>query len=100
ETDRQRAARAVVHHDLLGELFAELGPENARDRIGRAAGSLRDDEPDRPVRVPRRRPGRNVADKQRQGESKHAPYALASCRRSWPKLQWSRPSAQGVTVLA
>jgi hypothetical protein len=69
EADRQGAARAVVDHDLLAELFAELRAENARDGIGRAAGSLRDDEPDRPIRVLRRRAGRNHASEQGQSES-------------------------------
>ena len=50
ETDGQRAARAVVDHDLLAELLAELGAEDARDRVGGAAGGLRDDEPDRTAR--------------------------------------------------
>src|SRR5215471_178770 len=51
ETDGQRAARAVVDHDLLPELLAKFGAEDARDRIGGAASGLRDDEPDRSVQV-------------------------------------------------
>src|SRR6516225_9471810 len=67
EADGQRAARPVVDHDLLAELLAELGAEDARDRVGGAASGLRDDEPDGLVRVLRRRAGRERAHKQQQG---------------------------------
>ena len=49
EPDGERPARAVVDHDLLAELLAELRAEDARDRIGRAARRLRHDQPDRLV---------------------------------------------------
>ena len=49
EPDGERAAGTVVDHDLLAELLAELRAEQARDRVGGAAGRLRDDQPDRLV---------------------------------------------------
>ena len=61
EADGERAARPIVDHDLLPELLREFGAENARDRVGRAAGGLRDDQPDGPVRVLGRRAGRKRA---------------------------------------
>src|SRR5262245_34516993 len=80
ETDGQRAARAVVDHDLLPELLAKFGAEDARDRIGGAASGLRDDEPDRLVRVLRRRAGRECAGKQQQDHSKCAHVASLRMR--------------------
>src|SRR5215475_1506425 len=80
EADGQRAARAVVDHDLLAELLAKLGAENARDRVGGAAGGLRHDEPDRLVRVLRRRTGRGGAGNQQQHESKCAHAASLPMR--------------------
>src|SRR5215468_5909937 len=69
------AARPVVDHDLLAELLAELGAEDARYRVGGAAGGLRCDEPDGLVRVLRRRAGCERADKEQQGQSKRAHVA-------------------------
>src|SRR5215471_13706766 len=80
EADGQRAARAVVDHDLLPELLAELGAEDARDRIGGAAGGLRDDEPDGLVRVLRRRAGPERAGKQQQDQSQCAHVASLRMR--------------------
>ena len=48
---RERAARAVVDDDRLAELRTELGGEDARDRVGRAAGRLRHDEADRMIGI-------------------------------------------------
>ena len=50
----------------------ELGAKNARDGVGSAAGSLRHDEPDRPVRVLRRRAGRERAGEEQQDQTKGA----------------------------
>src|SRR5215510_11824882 len=80
ETDGQRAAGTVVDHDLLAEFLSELGAEDARDRVGGAAGSLRDDEPDWLVRVLRRRAGRECAGEQQHGQSKHAHLAFLHMR--------------------
>jgi hypothetical protein len=80
ETDGQRPARTVVDHDLLAQFLCELGAEDARDRIGRAAGSLWDDEPDRSIRILRRRAGRKRAGEQRKGKAKHAQVAPFACR--------------------
>ena len=80
EADGQRAARTVVDHDLLAKLLAELGAEDARDRVGGAAGGLRDDEPDRLVRVLRRRTGGERARKQQQDHSKRAHIAFLYMR--------------------
>jgi hypothetical protein len=66
--------------DLLGELLAELGAEDARDRVGGAAGGLRDDEPDRLVRVLRRRTGRECAGNEQQHQSKCAHAASLPMR--------------------
>ena len=49
EPDGERAAGPVVDDDLLAELLAELRAENARHRVGGAAGGLRHDQPDRLV---------------------------------------------------
>jgi hypothetical protein len=65
-------ARPIIDHDLLSQLLSELGAKNACHRVGRAAGSLWDDQPDGPVRVLRRRAGRKRAGEERQSESKHA----------------------------
>ena len=78
------AARTIVDHDLLAELLAELGAEDARNRVGGAAGGLRDDEPDRLVRVLCRRAGGERARKQQQGHSKRAhvvPSHVCGCAR-------------------
>jgi hypothetical protein len=80
ETDGQRATRTVVDHDLLSQLLCELGAEDARDRIGRAARSLWDDQTDRPIRVLRGRAGRKRAGEQRKGQAKHAQVAPFACR--------------------
>jgi hypothetical protein len=80
EADGQRAAWTVVDHDLLAKLLAELGAEDARDRVGGAAGGLRDDEPDRLVRVLCRRAGGERARKQQQGHSKRAHIAFLYMR--------------------
>ena len=47
----KRGAGPVLDHDGLAELRAKLGGEHAGDRVGRAAGRLRDDQADRPVRI-------------------------------------------------
>ena len=80
ETDGQRAAGAVVDHDLLADLLGQLGTQDARDGVGRAAGGLRNDEPDRLVRILRRRAGREHAGEQQQGETKCAHGALPGIR--------------------
>ena len=79
ETEGQGAAGAVVDHDLLPELLAELGAEDARHRVGRAAGRLRNDEPDRLVRVLRRRAGREHAGEQQRQQSKRAHVTSHAC---------------------
>ena len=71
ETNGERPARPIIDHDLLSQLLSELGAKNARHSVGRAAGSLRDDQPDGPIRVLRRRAGRKRAGEERQSESKH-----------------------------
>jgi hypothetical protein len=71
EADGECPARPIIDHDLLSQFLSELGAKNARDRVGRAAGSLRDDQPDGPIRVLRSRAGRNRAGEERQSESKH-----------------------------
>src|SRR5262249_2397532 len=83
----------VVDHDLLSQLLCELGAEDARDRIGRAAGSLWDDEPDRPIRVLRRRAGRKRAGEHRNGETKHAQGAPFACRHEVTALHFAEFNA-------
>jgi hypothetical protein len=89
ETDGQSAAGTVVDNDRLPDLLGELSAEDARHRIGRAAGGLRHHQPDRLVRVLRRRAGRERARQQAQGESKCAHIALPKdlvliCRLAFP----------------
>src|SRR6516162_11331385 len=111
EADGQRAARTVVDYDLLTKLLAELGTEDARDRVGGAAGGLRDDEPDRLVRVLRRRAGGERARKQQQDHSKRAHiaflHAVLRLRRGVTSVMQPiggtthlLPLAQGAAVLA
>ena len=77
----------VVDHDLLAELLAELGAEDARDRIGRAARRLRHDQPDRLVgKFGRRRKTRTsrqaAAQRRRSRRMRFLPFcgSLASLR--------------------
>ena len=44
-------AGAVVDDDLLAECFAEFLADGARQRVGRTAGSVGHDQPDRFVRI-------------------------------------------------
>ena len=55
---RERAARTIVDDDRWPELLAQARrARNARDRVGGAAGRLRNDEADRVVGIVRRRSG-------------------------------------------
>ena len=75
----ERAAWAVVDNDLLPDLLGELGAEDARNRVGRAAGCLRDDELDRLVRILRRRAGREHAREQQRDQSKEPHMTSHAC---------------------
>ncbi len=59
--DGQRAAGPVVDHDLLADGVAERSGEQARQRVGGAAGGLRHDEVDRPIRKVRQGRARDGA---------------------------------------
>jgi hypothetical protein len=52
DADGQGAARAVVDDYGLAELLRHLRRHQPRDVVGRAAGRLRHDEAQRPLRVP------------------------------------------------
>src|SRR5262249_57395406 len=80
EADGQGDARAIIDDDLLGELLAELGVENARDRVGGAAGGLRPAGTDWLVRVLRRRASRECAGNEQQHQSKCAHAAALPMR--------------------
>jgi hypothetical protein len=51
DADGERAARPVVDDYRLAQLLRQGRRDDARDVVGGAAGRLRDDQADRPLRV-------------------------------------------------
>jgi hypothetical protein len=49
--ERAGSTRLVLDHDRLAQPLRDIGAENPRHRIDRAARRIRNDEPDRPARV-------------------------------------------------
>src|SRR4051812_41706954 len=98
EPQRQRAARTVVDDDLLPDLLCELGAEDARNRVGGAAGRLRDDELDRLVRILRRGAGREHAREQQRDQSKGPHVTSHACHYERSTLTASRPGTSTSVV--
>jgi hypothetical protein len=50
DADGEGAAGAIVDYDRLAQVLRQLRRDQARDVVGGAAGRLRDDETQRPLR--------------------------------------------------
>jgi hypothetical protein len=82
EPERERAAGAVIDHDLLMKFVGQGGGEDAGERIGRAAGGLRHDHADRVVGIFGPRSGCEYGIEQGESEQYaaiHEEFRLAGC---------------------
>jgi len=73
ESERERASRPIVDHDLLMEFIRQRGGQHACQRIRRTAGGLRHDHADRMAGILSGRASDKAESRQHERNKKYRP---------------------------